>query len=386
MLQDFFASLLSHLPNYNHNMVYYLSLAITILVITFISGIISLVFKIIIEKIINKILLNNKSVFLQVVVKNNSLKMVSNLAMLIVFWMGLKFFAEQNDVESIFIIHALDQVILFLIFLVCIFIITKLVYATNSYYERKFALAKQYPIQVYINIVVLFVWAVAAILIISFYLKKSPWALLTSFGAVSAVLLLVFKNLITGITSSVQITTSKILKVGDWISIDKYDVYGVVTNISFNTVRLKNADNTYSIIPTYILTSEIVKNWNGVQDNGAKILKKLFNVNPDTVIKATNELETKLLVYSELKDYLNKGLSNLSLYRLFIQNYLDTHLRLDHNNICVIRHLEPTLSGIPLQIYAFIIDIEFHTHERIQSEILEYCYMMLSEFDLKAQV
>jgi miniconductance mechanosensitive channel len=261
-----------------------------------------------------------------------------------------------------------------------------MVWSLNGYYEIKFNFAKQYPIYSYLKVIVLFIWIIGIMLIISFFLNTSPWALLTGIGAVSAVLLLVFKDTLLGIISSIQATALNIVRIGDRICMDKYGIDGTVVDISINTVRVRNSDNTVANIPTYMLTTEVIKNWRSMEEAGARRIKRSIHLDIDSIVVCTPELLNQLGQMPVLKEYLknnqNIELSNLTLFRVYLKDYLDRHELINHNYLTIVYHLDPTANGLPVEIYTFSKLTSFEDYELVQSNIFEHLFSVLPRFEL----
>lgn len=362
-------------------------LVITIALLIAIAVIVYFAIRLFAVSLINRLLRHTKSPFLHIIAKNKSLNMFAHLFAGIFLWAASQFITSHTDSLSIYTITCINKLSLFYVFITIVFLCSKLIWSLNGYYEKKFKLARQYPIYSYLKVAIFFVWLISAILIISFFANTSPWALLTGVGAVSAVFLLVFKDTLLGIISSIQVTASNIVRIGDRISLDKYGVDGVVTDIAINTVKIRNADNTLSTIPTYMLTSEIIKNWRQMEESGARRIKRTIHLNINSIKICSAELLAKLKLVNGVSEYLATSLDtehiNLALYRVYLEDYLRKDLDILQSETIMVRHLDTGTNGVPLEIYAFTPMVEIVDYEKVQADILEHALAMLDTFELK---
>ena len=227
------------------------------------------------------------------------------------------------------------------------------------------------------------------ILYISYVLHRSPWSVLTAIGAVSAFFLLIFRDTFLGLVSSIQATANQIVKLGDWVTIPKHNVDGMVTNLSISTIKVLNWDNTVSTIPTFALTNETVQNWQNVFEDNARRIYRHINIDIDSIRVLDDgiiaELVNKYPVIGKLieQDPDLVANSNLTLFRAFIAHCLYTNPYICKDKICIVRHLQPTQAGLPLQIYAFTSHAGFINFETFQAEVFEYIFMVVPDFELK---
>lgn len=366
---------------------YTVSSIIAILAIFIAAVITYYITKLIIKIVTARLIKTERSVFLNVLAKNRTLHMLAHIASGIVLWSGSQFITEHNNVYTGYEAIILAKLSLLYMFVVCLIIISRMVWSLNSYYEHKFDFAKQYPIYSYLKVTILFVWVIGVVLIVSFFLQTSPWALLTGVGAVSAVFLLVFKDTLLGIISSIQITALNIVRIGDRICIDKYTVDGTVLDISINTVKIRNSDNTIANIPTYMLTTEVVRNWRLVNETGSRQIKRAVYLDPNCVVTCDSILIEKLqqikIINQYIQDNPDTEFINLTLFRVFFQDYLNRHKFLNHTELTMVRHLDPINIGIlPLEIFAYTTTSDTAKFEQIQADIFEHLFTMLPVFGL----
>ena len=303
----------------------------------------------------------------------------------LVFLFGSTLVAAENklsDFYSSFFTH----LAILIAFVVTTFTISKAIDAGHIYYEK---LGRDFTIFGYIKMAKFVLWCIMIILYIAYILNRSPWSILTAIGAVSAFFLLIFRDTFLGLVSSIQATANQIVKLGDWVTISKHNIDGVVTNISISTIKVLNWDNTISTIPTFALTNETVQNWQHVFESNARRIYRHINIDIDT-IKPLNEgliaeLTNKYPVIGKLieKDPDLVANSNLTLFRAFLIHCLYTNPFICKDKTCLVRHLQPTQAGLPLQIYAFTSHAGFIHFETFQSEMFEYIFMVIADFELK---
>jgi len=247
------------------------------------------------------------------------------------------------------------------------------------------------------------------IFILSVLIDKSPLILISGLGAMAAVIMLVFKDSILGLSAGVQLSANNMMRVNDWIQMPKYGADGIVMDIGLTTVKVRNFDNTITMIPTYALVSDSFTNWRGMQESGGRRIKRSVYIDVTTVHYITPEekekiLESKLLqpfenseknkdrvdhkeFIMDLGKYLSKGqsITNLGLYRIYLDLYLKNHPRILNQMTYMVRQMAPDATGLlPLEIYGFSNTVVWKDYEAIQSEIFEHAYAVIEEFSLSA--
>ncbi|WP_018691413.1 mechanosensitive ion channel family protein [Algicola sagamiensis] len=225
--------------------------------------------------------------------------------------------------------------------------------------------ARDVPIKSVTQVVKLMIFLVTSILVLSAIVDKSPTYLLSGIGALTAVLLLVFKDTILGFVASIQIAAQKMVKQGDWIEMTKFGADGEVTEINLNTVKVRNWDNTITTIPTYALSSEPFKNWRGMEQSGGRRIKRNILIDADSIRLDPN------------------GGTNIGRYRRFAEAYLRENTNVNTQLTHMIRQLQPTAYGIPIEIYCFSKEKAWIKYEAIQAEIIEYLIAKLPDYDLR---
>ena len=276
---------------------------------------------------------------------------------------------------------------------------------SNSYYER-IKKDHQPSIKGYLQLVKIIIIATAVVLIVSMLLDKSPMAFLTGLGAASAIIILVFKDTILGFVASVQVASYDMVRVGDWITINKLKVDGDIEDVSLNTVKIRNFDKTVTTIPTSALIENGVQNWRGMTETKGRRIKRSINIDIKTIKFCDETLLNKLSKVTKLKKYITdkteeikshnakinaksedlngRALTNIGLFRNYIYNYLKENEHIRNDLTLLIRQLQPGQSGIPIEIYVFTNDTNWVNYENIQSDIFDHLLAALPMFELAA--
>ncbi|MCG8702215.1 MAG: mechanosensitive ion channel family protein [Bacteroidales bacterium] len=266
--------------------------------------------------------------------------------------------------------------------------------------------SKDRPIKGYIQVLKIFVYFIAIILILSTLLGKEPSKLLAGLGALAAVLLLVFKDTILGFTASIQLSANDMVRIGDWIVMPSRKADGNVLEITLNTVKVQNWDKTITTIPTYALVSESYHNWRGMEESGGRRIKRHINLDMKSVKFCTDEMLERFKKFSLLKDYINykqneieefnkangydptasingRHQTNIGIFRRYLELYLAKHPKIHNEMTFLVRQLQPADNGIPIEIYVFSNDQAWVNYEGIQSDIFDHIIAAIPEFELR---
>ena len=262
------------------------------------------------------------------------------------------------------------------------------------------------PIGSYFQLGRIILYLISAILILSVLLGKSPIYFLSVFGAMSAVVLLIFKDTILGFVSSIQMSANDMVRVGDWIEMPKFNADGDVIAINLNTVKVRNWDKTVTTIPTYFFTSDSFKNWRGMQESGGRRIKRSLNINVKSVkfVDATARESYKKIFL--LKDYIEtrqkeievfnskydfdssvlingRRMTNLGVFRHYVESYLKNHPKIHQGLTLLVRQLPLEDKGIPIEVYCFTKTTAWNEYEDIQADIFDHLLASASFFDLE---
>ncbi|ADH87267.1 mechanosensitive ion channel family protein [Desulfurivibrio alkaliphilus] len=267
-------------------------------------------------------------------------------------------------------------------------------------------LATGKPIKGYTQALTIIIYVLAGIFVIAIITDKSPWGLLTLMGGLTAVILLVFKDTILGFIASVQLSAHDMVRVGDWISMPQYNADGDVVDVNIHTVKVQNWDRTYATIPTYALVSDAFTNWRGMQESGGRRIMRALYIDMNSIGFCTPEMLVKLSEIELLQDYIankeqeiqeyNAGhvkktdnwvngrhQTNIGVFRAYVTNYLRQHPKIHQEMTFLVRHLQPTPQGLPLEIYVFSREQAWAVYEGVQADIFDHLLAALPHFGLR---
>lgn len=259
----------------------------------------------------------------------------------------------------------------------------------------------------YVQVAKIILYCVGAILIISTLLDKSPVILLSGLGAMAAVLMLVFQDTLLSFVASIQISSSDMIRVGDWIEMPNLNADGAVVDMALHTVKVQNWDKTITTIPTRRLVSDPFKNWRGMFESGGRRIKRALYIDQNSIHFLTDDDIQKLMRFRLLRDYLTgkeqeidewnmslgdsrneavntRRITNIGTFRAYVQNYLKTLSGVHQDMTMMVRQLHPGPDGLPVEIYAFTSNTAWVVYEGIQSDIFDHLYAILPEFGLRA--
>jgi miniconductance mechanosensitive channel len=282
----------------------------------------------------------------------------------------------------------------------------------NSFIEAWHEIYKTLPIsrhryiKGYVQLLKIFIVLISILVIISVVFKKDISTLFAGLSAMAAVLIIVFRDTLLGLVASIQLSADKMLKVGDWISIPRRDVDGIVTDITLNTVKVQNFDKTIITVPAYSLVNDSFQNWRGMEEAGTRLIKRSIFIDMKSVRFLDKELKDRLLMVPILKEFIQssekqvdnlvKGfndlttpffnssqVTNLGIFRFYAESYLKQHPQVDSKQTIIMRHRPFEGNGLPLQLYLFTKSNQFIPFENIQSEIFEHLLAIMNEFGLR---
>ena len=283
------------------------------------------------------------------------------------------------------------------------FLSSSLLSVVNDIYTVSSKIAKQRPIKSYIDVVKIISWILIIIFIIAAIIDSSPTSILTGLGALSAVSILVFRDPIMGFVSSIQLAAYDIIRIGDWVEIKSYHVHGLILDISLNAVKIQNFDKTIISIPTSDIIKNGVINWRGMQESGGRRIKRAIYIDINSIQFCDAALRNELQKLDLLADYMKQNnvaaldkdveatdnvlahtsdLTNVGLYRHYIQAYLMAHSDIRQDFMLTVRHLAASEMGLPIEIYAFANTTNFKTYEAIQAKIFDHLFAILPMFKL----
>ena len=349
---------------------------------------------------ITRIARKSKNNWDDIFVENRVFNRLAHLAPAIIVYYALQYIFDAPDLVK-FLGNLTQAYMALVVLLVIDATINSLhqVYMTTPVSEGR-------NIKGYVQVVKIIFYFVTIILIISIFSGKAPHALITGLGAMAAVLILVFRDTILGFVASIQLSANKMVNNGDWISMPKYNADGTVIDISLNTVKVQNWDKTIATIPTYALVSESFNNWKGMEESGGRRIKRSINIDMKSVGFLDAAQIEKLRTYHLLKDYINsrekeiaeynksleldqdtvtngRKMTNLGTFRKYLENYLHNHPKIRQDMTFLVRHLQPSEKGLPMEIYVFSKDQAWANYESIQADIFDHILAIIPEFGLR---
>jgi len=271
---------------------------------------------------------------------------------------------------------------------------------------RNFSASKEIPIKGFIQISKIALYFLSTILIIAILLNKTPLYLLSGIGALTAVLMLIFRDAILGFVAGIQLAANRMVANGDWIEMPKYGADGDVLEVTLTTVKVQNWDKTVTTIPTYALISESFKNWRGMQESGGRRIKRAVNVDMNSIRFCDEEMLERYAKIQYISEYIEKTkqelkafneaakvdnaslvngrrMTNIGTFRAYVRAYLLNHPMINHQMTFLVRQLQPTEYGLPIEIYVFSKDQVWANYEAIQADIFDHILAVLPEFDLR---
>ncbi len=265
---------------------------------------------------------------------------------------------------------------------------------------------KDKPLRSYFQLTKIIIGIILGILILAILADRSIMYFLSAFGAMTAVVLLIFRDTLLGFIASIQLAANDMIRVGDWVQMDKYGADGDVIEINLTTVKVRNWDKTISTVPTYSFISDSFRNWRGMEETGARRIARSVFINQNSVKFCTEEMIERFKKIHIIKNYIEqkqadikeyndqnnintdevsngRRMTNLGTFRAYLLEYINRHPKVNKDLTILVRQLAPTEKGIPIQIYAFCNDIAWVNYEAVQSDIFDHTLAVIPQFDLE---
>ena len=380
----------------------FVALSIFVLAVVILSLIANAIAKKVILRTVEYLIEKSENTYDDILLETRVFARVSHLAPALVFYMaGSIEFADNPD-------HLLGVIMTrgAMIYMVVVIarVLSALLNTVGAIYQR-FDISRQRPIKGIIQAVKVVVFLCALILVIASLIDKSPLILFSGLGAVTAVLLLVFKDAILGFVAGVQLASNNMIVPGDWISVPKCGADGDVIDVTLTTVQVQNWDKTITYVPIYKLVSDAFTNWRGMTNSGGRRIKRAIKIDLNTVRFCDSEMLQRLSHFHLLEDYLKekreqidsynkkndldmdhdinaRRLTNLGTFRAYIAAYLNDNPNIHKEMTFLVRQLEPTTTGLPMEIYVFSKDQRWAHYEGIQGDIFDHLLAVIGEFGL----
>lgn len=379
----------------------YTSLVVNMIEMVGVAFIIYWVFRFTLVTILAVVAQRTKTNFDDLLVNNKTAKYISYLIPFLFIYKSVPVILEEYVYWEAFF----GKVVGVYIVVLTLWIIRSILKSIRDFLKEKPKYADK-PIDSFIQVIMIMLWVVGSGIIISRIFEISTNTLLGTLGAVSAFVILIFRDTILGFVASVQVATNDMVRIGDWITFDKYGADGDVIEINLATVKVRNFDHTTTTIPTYSLISDSFRNWRGMLDSDGRRIKRSILIKAKSIrfleehelqkmkqiqlisqyidsrqqeitkFNAAHQIDKSLLVNG-------RNMTNFGLFRKYITGYLEQHPGLNKNMILLCRQLQPTAQGIPLEIYAFSKDQRFEQYEYIMADIFDHVMASVPYFDLE---
>jgi miniconductance mechanosensitive channel len=386
----------------SYNLSSLISTVTLVLVVIFLSWLSNLIAKTIILRVVTRIVKKTTSTWDDIFLEQKVFTRLSHLAPALVIWHMAGWALEAYPKWLVFI-HNLTYIYIVTIGTI---VVTSFIDAWHEIYKT-LPISQHRHIKGYVQIVKIFVFIIALLVVVSVIFKTDISRIVTGIGAMAAVLILVFKDTLLGLVASIQLSVNKMLKIGDWITIPGRQVDGNVTDITLNTVKIQNFDKTIITVPTYSLVNESFQNWKGMEEAGIRQVKRSVLIDIKSIRFLDMELRERLYRVPVLKEYIELSekqtnistdrltdteapffftskLTNLGVFRYYMEICLKKHPMVDTGQTVILRHRDAEGNGLPLQVYLFTRNNQFISYENLQSEIFEHMMAIMNEFGLRA--
>ena len=379
----------------------YLSLAINIIILSVLAYAIYLIFSYILVRTIIILARKTKTKFDDLLVSNNTAKYIAHLIPLLFIYKSVPIILENFVYwESIF-----GKLVEIYIVLLSLWIIKTIFNALRDHLKQNPRYSDK-PIDSYIQVIMIVLWIFAFIFVVSKIFDVKTGTMLGTFGAVSAIIILIFRDTILGFVASVQVSLNDMVRIGDWITFDKFGADGDVIEINLATVKVRNFDNTTTTIPTYSMISDSFRNWRGMLNSDGRRIKRHILIKASSIrFLDVNELQD-LKKIQLISNYINlrqteidkfnkthqvdksvlingRNMTNFGVFRKYITQYLSQYPGLNKDMILLCRQLQPTSHGVPLEIYTFSNDKRFENYEYIMADIFDHIFASIRYFDIE---
>lgn len=378
-----------------------INVAILVVALLVVLFAIDFIFRKILVGLFTKLSLNSKTHFDDLLVKNRAPRNIAHIIPVIILYKTIPFVFRDFPVAEPILLKIIEVFGIFLF----LWVVRSLLHTIKDFLKTLPSLRDK-PIDSYIQVFMLFLWAFGIFFAFSIITDIEIWKFFTALGTASAVIILVFRDTIMGFVASIQVSINDMVRIGDWITFDKYGADGDVIEINLATVKVQNFDNTITTIPTYALISDSFKNWRGMTDSGGRRIKRALLIKQDSIrFLEKNDIESlqKIeLISAYLKDKAadvekynaennvdkllmvnGRNLTNIGVFRKYIDTYLNSHSGINKEMMIMVRQLAPTAQGVPLEIYAFSGDKRWANYEYIMADIFDHLLATISFFDLE---
>lgn len=379
----------------------WLHVVIFVLLIVLVSWIVDIITKRVIIRIIKGFVEKTKNQYDDIILNKGVFNSLAHISpALVVYYMLPTIIFDFPDSAAF-----LQKIVLVYMILVAIMVIVSFLNALNEIYMRQ-GNAHKVPIKGYIQVVQIILFLIGVVWAFSVLFVFDIGKFFAGIGAFAAVLMLIFKDTILGVVASIQISANKMMSLGDWVSMPSRNADGTVVDISVNTVKIQNWDKTIATIPTYAFVTESFNNWRGMEDSGGRRIKRSINIDMSSVKFCTDEMLEKFGRIQLISDYVKskkmevedfnkemhidesvsvngRRMTNIGTFRRYMEEYLKSHPKIHNEMTFLVRQLQSTERGIPIEIYVFSNDQAWANYESIQADIFDHILAIMPEFELR---
>lgn len=379
----------------------YINLAILFIGLLLLLLLLDFILRKVLIGLFSRLSLNSKTHFDDLLVKNRAPRNIAHIVPLLLLAKAIPTVFQDFPQIGGFLLKAIEVLGLFLF----LWIVKSLLQTIRDFLKTLPNL-KDKPIDSYIQVFMIFAWAIGLFFAFSIVTGVELWKFLTALGTASAVIILVFRDTILGFVASLQVSINDMVRIGDWITFEKYGADGDVIEINLATVKVQNFDKTITTIPTYALISDSFKNWRGMSNSGGRRIKRSLIIKQESIRFLDKNGLAKLKKIELLTEYLEKrgeaietynkenevdksllingrNLTNIGVFRKYVDAYINRHSGINKDMTIMVRQLQPSAQGIPLEIYAFSSDKRWQNYEYIMADIFDHLLAAVSFFDLE---
>ena len=391
----FYNYLLGRLPNeFTADIVYYILITIALLIV---CAILNFIINRVVLKLITKLIMNNKNKWDDVLLET---KLFQRIALIVPGVLIYSFASFYNNLQVI-----IQKAAIIYVLVVISMVFKSLLVALDSIYRQN-PVSNERPIKGLLQVIEIAVYVVVGIAVISILIDRNPIYLLSGVGAVTAVVSLIFKDIIIGFVSGIQLVWNDMLRIGDWVEMPKYNTDGDVLDITLYSVKIQNWDKTISTIPTSAFITDSFKNWKGMREYGGRRVKRSFLIDMYTIKICSYEMIERFKKIELISEYMEeitkeidaynhennintelhingKQLTNLRVFRAYLTNYIKNTIERRPESTTMVRQLAPTENGIPIEIYLFVADTKWVNYETIQADVFDHILSVIDIFELR---
>jgi miniconductance mechanosensitive channel len=379
----------------------YIRTAVLLTLVVFIAYLSFYITKYVVIRAVHAFFIKTETKLDDILVEN---KVLSNLALLIpglIIKNSIPLVLSDYEIILPFILKITD------IYIVIVFIMT--IMSLVNGLEAHLALTPMFrnkPLASYTQLSRIIIYIVTGIFILSILMGQSPLYFLSAFGAMTAILLLIFKDTILGLVASVQISSNDMIRVGDWVEMPKFDANGHVLAINLNTVKISNWDKTVTTVPTFYFITDSFKNWRGMQESGGRRIKRSIYINLRSIKFVDKDLRQRFERFHLITDFVKnrqeeieaynalnnvdtselingRRMTNIGVFRQYTERFLRTHAGINQNMTILVRQLQPEANGLPLEVYCFTKSVAWAEYETVQADLFDHLLAAANHYDLE---